>query len=442
MEASSTANEQTALLGEDRLCRHREERQECAGGGDEQDAKDNRLITTCRLAAAYYSFVVVGAWDGSYGSLVVYLRESYSLSYLTVSFALLAPVVGYTISAFLTSTIHNRLGYRGIALIASGCHCIAAFSAGLNPPYPLLVVIFMLAGLGNGIADASWNSWIGSMPRGNGLMGLLHGFYGIGAACSPALAAVLLERAGLKWMMFYRLLGVVSLLELFVVSMAFWGAGSKAAKSGAGEPHASIFQTFGYSSTWIISLFVFLYAATEISLADWISSYLIDVRNFGRPTGNSLTAGYWIGLTLGRVVVGFLASRMDWGKATVMGCSILCYFACFFFVLVSNTGLCALGIAMIGFFLGPLFPEAVVMQARLLPKQMQLAAIGFAVAFGSAGGSVGPFLVGIAADQQGIVVLQWFVLGMLGGCVLCWLALPRPDAKDSAYKEADNRADL
>ncbi|KAF2210003.1 hypothetical protein CERZMDRAFT_121984 [Cercospora zeae-maydis SCOH1-5] len=418
MEASSTADEQTALLGEDRPCRHREERQERAGGSDEQVTKDNRLSTTCRIAAAYYSFVVVGAWDGSYGSLVVYLRESYSLSYFSVSFALLAPVVGYTISAFLTSTIHNRLGYRGIALIASGCHCIAAFSAGQNPPYPLLVVIFMLAGLGNGIADASWNSWIGSMPRGNGLMGLLHGFYGIGAACSPSLAAVLLEHAGLKWTMFYRLLGIVSLLELFVVSMAFWGADSKAAKSGAGGQHASIFQAFGYPSTWIISVFVFLYAAIEISLADWISSYLIDVRGFDRPTGNSLTAGYWIGLTLGRVVVGFLASRVNWGKATVMGCSILCYSACFFFALVSDTGLCAIGIAMIGFFLGPLFPEAVVMQARLLPKQTQLAAIGFAVAFGSAGGSVGPFLVGIAADQRGIVVLQWFVLGMLGGCVL------------------------
>ncbi|KAF7189259.1 Bypass of stop codon protein 6 [Pseudocercospora fuligena] len=442
MEASSTADEQTALLGKDSFCRHREERQECAGGSDESVAKDNRLITACRLAAAYYSFVVVGAWDGSYGALVVYLRDSYSLSYLTVSCALLAPVVGYAVSAFLTSTIHNRLGYRGIALIASGCHCIAGFSAGQNPPYPLLVVILMLAGLGNGIADASWNSWIGSMPRANGLMGLLHGFYGIGAACSPSLAAVLLEGAGLKWTMFYRLLGVVSLLELFVVSMAFWRAGRKAAKLEAVEAPASILQTFGYPSTWIISVFVFLYAATEISLADWISSYLIDVRGFGRPTGNSLTAGYWIGLTLGRVVVGFLASRMDWGKATVLGCSIMCYFACFFFVLVSDTGLCAIGIAMIGFFLGPLFPEAVVMQARLLPKHMQLAAIGFAVAFGSAGGSVGPFLVGIAADQRGIVVLQWFVLGMLGGCVLCWLVLPRPTAKDSACDEADNRADL
>jgi MFS family permease len=72
-------------------------------------------------------------------------------------------LAGYTASALLNNSIHLKYGQRGIAFIAPGCHIIAYIIICVHPPYPVLVIVFMIAGFGNGLADAAWNAWMGNM---------------------------------------------------------------------------------------------------------------------------------------------------------------------------------------------------------------------------------------------------------------------------------------
>jgi hypothetical protein len=65
---------------------------------------------------------------------------------------------GYTASALLNNAIHLKFGQRGVAFLSPGCHIIAYVVIAVHPPYPVLVVVFMLAGFGNGLADAAWNA--------------------------------------------------------------------------------------------------------------------------------------------------------------------------------------------------------------------------------------------------------------------------------------------
>ena len=85
----------------------------------------------------------------------------------------------------------------------------------------------------------------------------------------------------------------------------------------------------------------------------------------------------------------------------------------------------AVSVSLEGFFLGPLFPSAVVVTTRLLPSHLHVSSIGFAAAFGGAGAAVLPFLVGIIAEKRGVKVLQPFILGLSGAILLLWLGLPR-----------------
>lgn len=73
----------------------------------------------------------------------------------------------------------------------------------VHPPYPVLVIAFMLAGFGNGAADAAWNAWIGNMARANELLGILHGLYGVGAVLSPLIATTMITKGNLPWYSFY-----------------------------------------------------------------------------------------------------------------------------------------------------------------------------------------------------------------------------------------------
>lgn len=131
------------------------------------------------------------------------LEQYYNLSYVVVSLVFLSPFVGYVLSALLNNHVHLKLGQRGIAIIASTCHIIAYIIISQHPPYPALVVVFILAGFGNGLSDAGWNAYIGNMERANEVLGFLHAFYGVGGVIGPLIATTMINKGKLGWWTFY-----------------------------------------------------------------------------------------------------------------------------------------------------------------------------------------------------------------------------------------------
>ncbi|KAL9628310.1 MAG: hypothetical protein Q9164_007323 [Protoblastenia rupestris] len=350
-------------------------------------------------------------------------------------------------AACVNNTIHFYLGQRGIAILGPGLHIVAFACAALHPPYAILVAICMLAGLGSGLIDAGWNAWIGAMENSNGIMGLLQSCYGLGAALVPVIATSITTTRGRPWYEFYYLMTLLAIVELCTSTAAFWSATGASyrlthqadplldtaavgyqpeSRQAADKRGNALLQALGNVSTWLISLFIFVYAGIEISLADWIFTVLVDVRHNSPYAGSMVTFGYWGGITLGRILIGFLASYFQTGKATVTACLVMSVAMHLLFSLKTDLVTSAISTALLGFFLGPLFPEAVVMQTRLVHKRLHVAAVGFACALGSAGGCVFPFTIGAIAQVKGIQILHPTVLAMLMLCLACWLALRNP----------------
>jgi fucose permease len=100
------------------------------------------------------------------------------------------------------------------------------------------------------------------------------------------------------------------------------------------------------------------------------------------------------------------------------------------FWLVPHFYVSAVAVALQGFFIGPLFPAAVVQATKILPRHLHVFAIGFSVACGGGGASAFPFLVGAIAQHspKGVEVLQPIVLALLTTLLILWLCLP-PVAK-------------
>ena len=134
---------------------------------------------------------------------------------MVVSLVFLSPLVGYITSAMVNNFVHVHFGQRGVALIGPCCHLIAYLTIALHPPYPVLVVVFILAGFGNGILDAGWNTFIGNLANANELLGFLHGFYGLGAVLSPLIATSMVTKGNLPWYSFYYLMVGASRRESF-----------------------------------------------------------------------------------------------------------------------------------------------------------------------------------------------------------------------------------
>jgi len=393
--------------------------------------------TVYKILAAFWSFVVMGSNDAAYGALIPYLQEYYHLTFVVISLVFLSPLVGYTASALLNNSIHLKFGQRGVAVIAPTCHLIAYVVIAVHPPYPVLVVIFMLAGFGNGLADAAWNAWIGNMANATEVLGFLHAFYGLGAVLSPLIATTMITKGKkLPWYYFYYVMIGMAVLELITSTWAFWkatGAVFRAANPRTSDSkdnrmkEALIRLPFA-RVTWLCALFLLGYVGIEVALGGWIVKFMLEVRH-GAPFGSGMTeTGFWMGITVGRIVLGFVTPRFGEKLAITIYLPIVMALELIFW-LVPQFYVSAVAVAFQGFFLGPLFPAAVVAATKLLPRHLHVSTIGFAAAFGGSGAALFPFAVGAIAQAKGVQVLQPIILAMLGVIWFLWLGLPRIHSK-------------
>lgn len=162
----------------------------------------------------------------------------------------------------------------------------------------------------------------------------------------------------------------------------------------------------------------------EISLGGWIITFQVNVRHANAFASGATATGFWAGMTVGRLGLSFLTARLgEWQSV------ILCLG-------------CAAALELI-FWLGPMFPTAIVLVAKLLPKSLHVGTIGFATAFGGSGGAVFPFIVGAIAQAKGVKTLQPVILALLVAIAALWIALPGArELKGSRSREGENEVGL
>jgi fucose permease len=156
---------------------------------------------------------------------------------------------------------------------------------------------------------------------------------------------------------------------------------------------------------------------------------MLRVRKASPNASGITSSGFWGGMTLGRAGLGFVT-----GKYGERLC-ITIYLACaivlqLLFWLIPQFLVSAVSVAFLGFFLGPLFPGAVMLTAKLLPKRMHISAIGFAMSIGGIGGTVFPFAIGAIASSKGVAVLQPVILSLIVVVTAVWLCFPRVSKRE------------
>ncbi|PQE30424.1 MFS transporter protein [Rutstroemia sp. NJR-2017a WRK4] len=420
-------------------------------------------INLYRYLSALYSFIVLGMNDAAYG---IQLESYYNQTYTTISLIFLSPLVGYTLSAFLNNRIHNRFGQFGIAIIAPLCKLTVYVVTCLHPPYAVLPVIFLLAGFASGLQDGAWNAWIGNMKNANELLGILHGTYGLGATISPLIAtasmlrsalslalikfsvlfwaSAMITKGDLPWYKFYYVMVGMAVLELVVCGLSFrrsTGANYRSLTTkttDASAPESNTKEVLKTRATWICAFFLLCLVGIEVSLGGWLVTFMLVVRH-GAPFASGLVAtGFWLGLTFGRVVLGFITGKIG-EKLAITFYVVMCMTFELCFWLIPSFISSAIFAGWLGFFLGPLFPAAIVALTKLLPKRLHVSAIGFAAAFGGGGAALFPFAVGAAAQAKGVKVLQPVALALLAAMLGLWCLLPGGFTKEGLNRVHQER---
>lgn len=390
-------------------------------------------INTYRLAAAFWGFTINGVQDASLGPMLPYLEKHYKVDYITVSLLFLPPFCGYVLSAMLSDMIHMRYGRRSVAMITPLTRIFSFLTFAFHPSYIFLVMVLTVAGFGSGLQDGSYNAWVGTMPQATQLLGCLHGFYGVGALLAPLSITYMVEKLGYEWYSYFYVLVVAEIIELCTAVPAFWaetGQSSTTDSSSIDDARSqNSVKTVLTSSpaakiTWISALFMLGAVGIEVTLGGWITTFMLRVRHASAFVSGMSATGFWIGFTAGRFTLGFVSSRIGERRAVCIYLALITAFLTVFW-LVPDIYVSIVSIGFAGFFIGPIFPMAVVAMTVLLPSHLHISGISFAATVGMCGGALLPFGVGAIAQSEGVAMLQPISVGLTMILLLLWLWLPQ-----------------
>jgi fucose permease len=141
-----------------------------------------------------------------------------------------------------------------------------------------------------------------------------------------------------------------------------------------------------------------------------------------------MISGYWFGLTLGRFLLARVVERVGPRRAiqwltvgVVVGIALVWAPAGAGAGMDGGTGtaLTAVGLWLVGFSLGPIFPSVIAVINAVTSARLRQSAIGFAASLGSLGGAFFPWVAAILAQRLGL----WSLLPYTAALTLIMLAL-------------------
>jgi fucose permease len=124
------------------------------------------------------------------------------------------------------------------------------------------------------------------------------------------------------------------------------------------------------------------------------------------------STGFWAGMTLGRSTLSFLTSYLGEFPSVLVYLSVSLTLELLFWLIPSSIS-SSIFVAFLGFTLGPIFPTAIVLVTKLMPRELHVGSIAFATAFGGSGGAIFPFVVGVIAERRGVWSLQPVIVALI-----------------------------
>ena len=169
----------------------------------------------------------------------------------------------------------------------------------------------------------------------------------------------------------------------------------------------------------------FCYCAVEQTTGLWASSYLVLARNVSAETAASFGSLFFIGITAGRAVSGFLTMRFSDTAMIRLGQGVI--LLGIIALLLPLGEVCALiGLILIGLGCAPIYPCIIHSTPAHFGAERSQAIIGVEMASAYIGTLAMPPLFGFLAEYVGVSLFPFFLLvALIVMCVMHGLLLRR-----------------
>ena len=257
---------------------------------------------------------------------------------------------------------------------------------------------------------------------------------GIGAAGGPVIMGWAL--AGSTWQNGYRIISILQIVltAVLIFSLPLWQTPTDA---GAGEDftpeHRTLPQLMKVPGVPEVMCCFALYSGVETVTGMWAASYCTLVRGLDAATAASWASLFYLGITVGRFLSGFLTMKFNDHQMIRMGQVLIAVGIALVFLPAGNTCLRA-GLVTIGLGCAPIYPCIIHETPANFGKSLSMAMTGIQMAAAYTGTTLLSPLFGVLAQNITMQLYPWALLVML----LLMVVLSEQLHKKTAARRAKN----
>lgn len=365
------------------------------------------------LLIIYLSFISLGLPDGLLGAAwpAIYREMDLPVSYAGIISMLIAG--GTIVSCLQSDRLNKKLGTGKVTAVSVAMTMAALFGFSMSRSFLSLCLWAVPYGLGGGSVDAALNNYV-ALHYKSRHMSWLHCMWGIGAMTGPYVMGQVLA-GGRSWPLGYRIVGFLqlALTVLLFLTLSLWKKEEEGERDGAGRGRELIplKKIVTFQGVKEVMVCFFCYCAVEATAGLWASSYLNLWKGIPAETAAFYGSLFYIGITAGRAIFGFVTMRFNDTQMVRMGQALI---GIGILVVLLPPESCSLaGLVVIGLGCAPVYPSIIHSTPEHFGADRSQAIIGVQMASAYVGTCLMPLVFGILAERIHISLFPYYLMLIL-----------------------------
>ena len=367
------------------------------------------------LAIIYLAFISLGLPDALLGAAwpSMYPQFDVPVSYAGIISMIIA--LGTVVSSLQSDRLTKKLGTGKVTALSVLMTALALFGFATSHSFGMLCLWAIPYGLGAGSVDASLNNYV-ALHYESRHMSWLHCMWGIGASAGPYIMGYALTE-GWGWNSGYHIIAVLQIVltAILLCSLPLWKQRpAEVLQDGKVQnvKALSIREVLQLAGAREILVCFFCYCALEQTTGLWASSYLTLHKGVSADTAASFASMFYLGITVGRALSGFLTMKLNDVQMIRLG-EVIIGIGVLVMLLPFGQSLSLTGLILIGLGCAPVYPCVIHSTPAHFGADKSQAIIGIQMACAYVGTCLMPPVFGLIANHITVALLPVYLLIIL-----------------------------
>lgn len=323
--------------------------------------------------------------------------------------------LGTVVSSLQSDRLTKKLGTGKVTALSVLMTAMALFGFATSHSFGMLCLWAIPYGLGAGSVDASLNNYV-ALHYESRHMSWLHCMWGIGASAGPYIMGYALTE-GWGWNSGYHIIAVLQIVltAILLCSLPLWKQRpAEVLQDGKVQnvKALSIREVLQLAGAREILVCFFCYCALEQTTGLWASSYLTLHKGVSADTAASFASMFYLGITVGRALSGFLTMKLNDVQMIRLG-EVIIGIGVLVMLLPFGQSLSLAGLILIGLGCAPVYPCVIHSTPAHFGADKSQAIIGIQMACAYVGTCLMPPVFGLIANHITVALLPVYLLIIL-----------------------------